>query len=261
MVAMAPSTRSAAARLGSWKPFVRERDVLAWTGISSAQWAALAQAYPRLPRNPGARAARARRRLGAFATRALSSGVWTPEWEGGEPPEEPTVYATAHIGSLLALRYALRSRGVRAVSVIAPYNFDRPDPAAKDALFDRRFPMAHPHVVSSAATHRIRGLLSRGSVIVAADLPARESFAASLLGGSVELDPRPLRLARLAGVPCRPVFLTLPGRRWSVALGEPLPAGERGAREAFARAFDRAASRAPLDLDGLVYWKRMCQSR
>ena len=39
-------------------------------------------------------------------------------------------------------------------------------------------------------------------------------------------------------------------------MGEPLPASERAAHDAFAAAFARAAARAPLDLDGLVYWSR-----
>ncbi len=62
-------------------------------------------------------------------------------------------------------------------------------------MFDRRFPMAFPHVVSSAHTHRLRGLLKRGSLILAADLPAKpsvtESFEARLLGGAVGSRPPP----------------------------------------------------------------------
>jgi lauroyl/myristoyl acyltransferase len=188
--------------------------------------------------------------------RALAGGSWDPEWDGPALPDGPVLYATAHVGSLLALRYLLRARGVAAASVIAPYNFDRPDPAAKDARFDRRFPMKFPHVVSSEAAHRIRSLLQRGSLIVAADLPGRRSFSAPLLGGVVDLDSRPFRLARMAGVPCVPIFLTLPGRRWTVTVGEPLPVSERAAQDGFAAAFARAAARAPLDLDGLVYWTR-----
>jgi hypothetical protein len=253
---MSVEPRALASRVRAWRPVLREREVAAWTGLSSSQWQRLARLYPGLPRNPGLRAARARRRLSAFSMRALATGSWAPQWEGAALTGEPAVYATAHVGSLLALRYVLRARGVRVASVIAPYNFDRPDPAAKDALFDRRYPMEFPHVVSSEATHRIRSLLKRGSLILAADLPGRRAFSAPLLGGTVELDPRPFRLARMAGVACIPIFLTVPGRRWTVTRGARLPEGERAAEDAFARAFARAASRAPADLDGPVYWNR-----
>jgi hypothetical protein len=240
---------------------LRERDVLAWTGLSSERWRELAAVFPELPRDPGPRAARARRRMAELAMRALSRGDWSPAWDGPEPPEGPAVYATAHLGSLLSLRYVLRARGIAAASVLAPYNFDRSDPAAKDALFDRHFPMPYPHVASSARTHRLRSLLGRGGLILAADLPAAESFPAGLLGGEVSLDPRPFRLARLSRVPCVPIFLTLRGRRWTVQAGERLPAGERAALDAFARALAEAASRAPLELDGPVYWKRYVSAR
>lgn len=253
---MALQPRALTARLGAWRPVLRERDVLAWTGLSSEQWRQLAGLFPRLPRDAGLRAARARRRMAQLSNRAFAGGVWEPAWEGPAPAGGPAVYVTAHIGSLLALRYALRARGVSAASVIAPYNFDRPGPQAKDALFDRRFPLAFPHVASSRETHRLRSLLKRGSLILAADLPARESFPARLLGGAVELDPRPFRLARLARVPCVPAFLTLPGRRWTFSLGSPLPPAESAAHDGFALAFAEAAARAPWDLDGPVYWNR-----
>jgi hypothetical protein len=265
-----PQPNSLTARLAAWKPVLRERDVPAWTGLSSAQWRELAIRFPELPQPAGPRAARARRRMADLATRALSSGDWSPRWEGPDPPRGPAVYVTAHLGSLLALRYVLRARGIAVASVIAPYNFDRADPAAKDARFDRRFPIAFPHVASSDGTHRLRGLLKRGSLILAADLPAEveaeasQAFPARLLGGAVRLDPRPFRLARLSRVPCVPIFLTVPGRRWTVAAGRPLPAGrdeEPEAHGAFARAFAHAAARAPWDLDGPVYWKRYVSAR
>ncbi len=257
------------ARLAALKPVLRESEIAAWTGLSSQRWRQLAARFPGLPRMPGLRAARSRRRIGELAGRALAGGAWDPLWEGPEPPRGPAVYVTAHLGSLLALRYTLRARGVAVASVIAPYNFERADPAAKDAVFDRRFPMVFPHVVSSAHTHRLRGLLKRGSLILAADLPAKppdsEAFEARVLGGTADLDPRPFRLARLAGVPCLAVFLTLPRRRWTVTLSRPLPADENGECEAlalarFARALAEAAARAPWDLDGPVYWNRYCGS-
>lgn len=255
-MSLEPRPLASRLRLAAWRPVLRQRDVAAWTGISSPRWRQLAEWHPELPRNPGPRAARARRRLAAYSMRALDGGPWNPLWEGPPLSDRPAVYATAHIGSMLVLRYVLRARGVRAASVLAPYNLDRPDPAAKDARFDRRFPLEFPHVVSSEAAHRIRSLLRRGSLILAADLPGRVSFSRPLLGGVVELDPRPFRLARMAKVPCIPIFLTLPGRRWTVTVGQPLSGSDHAAQDAFAEAFARVASQAPLDLDGPVYWTR-----
>ena len=73
------------------------------------------------------------------------------------------------------------------------------------------------------------------------------------LGGQAFVDPRPFRLARAAGVPCRPAFLTLPRGRWTLTLGPVLPEDEEGAVAGFARALAKAASLSPLDLDGVVY--------
>jgi hypothetical protein len=95
--------------------------------------------------------------------------------------------------------------------------------------------------------------LKRGSLIVAADLPERESRPASILGGRVLLDPRPFRLARAADVRCRAAFLTLPPEGWTLTISPPLPAGDDEGLDAFARVFAAVASRAPLDLDGMVY--------
>jgi hypothetical protein len=244
-------------RLKAWRPFRGDGDVQRWTGISAEAWRQLAAVFPGLPAEPGPAAARARRRLSGFSTRALAGGEWGANWSGAPPSPRPAIYVTAHIGSLLALRYLLRSRGVAAASVIAPYNFDRADAAAKDTLFDRRFPIPFPHVLSSASAQRIRSALRSGSLILAADLPDRATFPARLLGAGVSLDPRPFRLARLTGAPCRAAFVTLPGRRWEVAIGDPLPPDERAARDGFARILEEVAARAPLDIDGLVYWNRM----
>ena len=235
---MALRSGALASRLKTWKPLLRDREVSEWTGLSSEGWRQLAKVFPALPPNPGRSAARARRRLIAFSTRALSSGRWRPLWSGAPLAKTPAIYVTAHIGSLLALRYILRSRGVAAATVIAPYNFDRADPAAKDAVFDRRFPLAFPHVLSSAGPQRLRTALRSGSVILAADLPQGPAFPARLLGAEVLLDPRPFRLARMTGVPCRPIFLTLPGRRWRITIGDALPAEEPAAQVAFARALE-----------------------
>ena len=86
--------RALTARLAAFKPVLRESEIAAWTGLSSERWRQLADRFPDLPRTPGLRAARARRRLGEFAGRALSSGAWDPLWEGPEPPRGPAVAAS-----------------------------------------------------------------------------------------------------------------------------------------------------------------------
>jgi hypothetical protein len=242
-----------ASRLGRWKPVIHERDVVALTAVSSAQWRELAAAFSEMPRDPGASAARARMNLNRFAARALRTGRWAPRLEGDPPSGDPTVYLTAHIGSLQALRYALRARGIPVASVIGPHNEDRPGPARVDEIFDRRHAMDFPHALLSSQPHRLRTALRSGSLILAADLPSGPAFESALLGGRIRIDLRPVRLARSAGVPCRAAFLTVPDRRWVLTLSPALPAEPRAACVEFARVFQQVASCAPLDLDGLVY--------
>lgn len=231
----------------------REDRVAALTGLSRERWRDLARAYPGLPEDPGPLVAKARARLSRLAARALASGRWNLRLEGDPPTPQPCVYVTAHLGSLQALRYALRSRGAPAATVLGPHNLDRTRAAAQDRVFDRSHPEAFPHAFPSSAVHRLRGALKRGSLVAAADLPARGGLRVPLLGGWALVDPRPFRLARAARVPCRPAFATLRGGRWTLTLGPPLPADEAEAGEAFARAFAQVAAGAPLDLDGVVY--------
>ncbi len=152
-----------------------------------------------------------------------------------------------------ALRYALRARGAPAATVLGPHNLDRARAVAQDRVFDRRHPNAFPHAYPSAAVHRLRSALKRGSLVAAADLPPQGGIRRPLLGGWMLVDTRPFRLARAARVDCRPAFATLPGGSWTLTLGPPLPPDERAAAEAFARLVAEVAARAPLDLDGVVY--------
>jgi hypothetical protein len=94
---------------------------------------------------------------------------------------------------------------------------------------------------------------------VAADAPEDEGVRFSCLGGSVRLDRRPFRLARLAGAPCRALFLTAPGGRLTVIIGEQLPREETPALAAFAEALGRVADELPLALDGPTWWNRLRQ--
>ena len=253
---------SLARRLGWPLPIpglgARSRDrIRALTGASRDEWREIAAAFPGLPRDPGPAAARARERLARRCARALSTGRWRVRLDGDPPQKSPAVYVTAHIGSLQALRYVLRSRGVPAANVLGPYNLDRTRAIRDDAVFDRRHALDFPHAFPADKPHRLRSALEKGSLVLAADLPPAGSTRAfaSVLGGSVALDARPIRLARAARVPCRAVFLTLRRNGWTLTLSPPLePAGaEAPALAGLARALERVALHAPLDLDGAVY--------
>ncbi len=223
------------------------------TGLDEAGWRALAGAYPELPENPGPAAARQRAKLVRLASRALATGKWDLRLEGDPPDARPCVYVTAHLGSMQALRYALRARGVPAATVLGPHNLDRSQAIPQDEVFDRRYGLDFPHALPSSATHRLRSALKRGSLVAAGDLPERGGVPARVLGGPALLDPRPFRLARVAGAACRPAFATFPGGRWTLTLGPTLAGDERACAEAYGRVFARVAAAAPLDIDGLVY--------
>jgi lauroyl/myristoyl acyltransferase len=210
-------------------------------------------AFPALPAGAGGRAAVRRLWLARLAARKLASGRWSARLEGAPASLAPTVYVSAHLGSLQALRYTLRARGVRVANALGPHNLDRPEAQRQDRIFDRGHPLDFPHVLPAARVHRLKAMLRTGSLIVAADLPAADGVQVPFLGGRLRLDPRPFRLARIARVACRPAFLTLPRGRWTLTLGDPLPADEDAAIEAYARCLAEAAGRSPLDLDGVVY--------
>jgi hypothetical protein len=243
--------------LSPWLPRLPRRmraaRVLALTGISEERWRELAGVYASLPEDPGLDAARQRARLAHLASRALSSGRWDVLLEGTPPESGSCLYATGHLGSLQTLRYALRARGVPAATVLGRPNLDRARAIAQDRVFDKHHPLDFPHAVPSSAVHRLRSALKRGSLVVAADLPEHGGFTARLLGGPLVVDPRPFRLARAAGVPCRAAFFTLPAGFWTLTLSAQLPREEPAACAAFAEAFDGAAACSPADLDGVVY--------
>lgn len=233
--------------------------IAALTGISAAGWKELRGAYPRLPAAAGPRAAARRVLLARLAARRLRTGRWDARIEGEAPGpgDGPTVFVSAHLGSLQGLRYTLRARGVAVATVLGPHNLQRPEAERQDLLFDAAHPLDFPHVLPASAVHRLRTALRRGSLVLAADLPdGAEGVSVPLLGGRADIDPRPFRLARAAGVPCRPAFLTLPRGRWTLTLGPILPVDEAAAIAAFARRLAAVAAGSPLDLDGPVYLRR-----
>ena len=245
--------RASSSAVSRWTASRKRDRVTALTGIPASDWQRIAQAFPDLPPDPGPRAAANREKLHRLASRALATGRWKTRLDGEAPDPAPAIYVSAHIGALQALRYALRARGILAASVIGRFNLDRTIPARTDPIFDRRFPMEFPHALASTHPHRLRSALKRGSLIVAADMPERESRPAAILGGRVALDLRPFRLGRAARVACRAAFLTLPPEGWTLTISAPLPTGDDAAADAFGRIFAGVAAKAPLDMDGLVY--------
>jgi len=100
----------------------------------------------------------------------------------------------------------------------------------------------------------LRTALRRGSLIVAADQPEGDASAFRCLGGWLPLDRRPFRLARLARVPCRPLFLFAFRGRLAISIGQALEGDPTVALEAFARSLERAAGDCPLLIDGPTWW-------
>lgn len=246
-----PSWRRAAAALTDRVGLVDARRVAEITGLTREQWGVVGRAFPALGRDPGAAAARARLRLRRRVGRALGAPSADATWTG-TPPAEPALLVTAHVGDLRALRYLLRRR-VPAASLIAPW-VDRGEFARDDEDFDRGFPCPFPHVFPSDRPHVLRGALRSGSLIVAADVPAPGAAVAqtAALCGTIRLDTRPFRLARISGVACRSAFLTAPGGVLTVTLGNPLPGNEEEALRRFGSELASVVEAAPFEIDGVT---------
>lgn len=235
---------------------LREKEILAATAISPAQWRDLGRAYPRLGADPGAAAARARRRYGFLVGQALAGDPRRPAFRDAPPGPSPCLYVTAHVGDLRSLRYLMR-REIPIATVVVATDAERADLANADRLFDLGMPRDFPHVLSSRQPHRLRSALRRGSLLVSADLPERDGASFPCLGGQLLLDPRPFRLARLCHVPCRPVFLTAPDNRLTITIGPELPRPEDAALAAFARALEAVCDESPFAIDASTWWNRL----
>ncbi|MGE5275819.1 MAG: hypothetical protein ACM3SU_02385 [Acidobacteriota bacterium] len=234
----------------------RESGISRDTGLSREQWRDLGRAFPALGPDPGPAAARARRRLQFLVGRALATERHGPRFRPAPPPAEPAVYVTAHLGDLRSLRYLLR-RHIPVATVVLTTEEEREAIAREDRAFDARTPRDFPHAFSSRRPHRLRRALSRGSLVFAADLPAVEGAAFPCLGGRISLDPRPIRLAKIAKVPSRPVFLTAPRGRLTITVGGDLPREEDAALQDFAGVLERVAGESPFEIDGPTWWSRL----
>ncbi len=188
--------------------------------------------------------------------RAFSSDRHAPAFRKAPPGQEPCVYATAHIGDLRSLRYLLRLH----IAVATVVNEDREHRAGggqEHRELEERIPRDFPQILPSSSPHALRSALRRGSLIVSADLPEAEGAVFPCLEGTLRLDPRPFRLARLAGVACRPAFLTAPRGRLTITIGPALPAEEAEALSGFGRALENAAQETPFEIDGVTWWNRL----
>jgi hypothetical protein len=229
-------------------------DVENATGLTREHWEALSRRFPGLGPRAGARAARARKILGILTAAAISTPRHAPDWIGPPAGVGPTLWVTAHHGDLRSLRYLLRMRGIPAAHIVDPSHRRRESVARDDEAFDRRYPIEFPHVVFSPGVHRVRSLLSRGSLIAAADRPAGAGVGATVLGGLLPLDPRPFRLARIVAAPCRPIFLTLRGGRLALVSGSDIPCEEpEAAAREFGEVLAAAAADGPGAFDGFTH--------
>jgi len=235
---------------------VGESNIEEETGVSRTGWAELGRVFPSLGADPGPEAARARRRFRFLVGRALESARHAPAFPKGRPDPTPHVYATAHVGDLRGLRYLMR-RHVPLANVVRTTEAERTEIMARDRLVDRAAPHDFPHAIHFRRPHRLRSALRLGSLLAAADMPEEEAVEFPCLGGRLRLDVRPFRLARIAGVPCRAIFLTAPRGRLTVAIGPVLPADERAAVAKFARALERVLDRAPYEIDAPTWWTRL----
>ena len=245
--------------LRRWRP--ADAAVREATGLSESQWREMGGRFPALGKTPGADALRARRMITLAAAIELARRRPRPNRTGPALDPAPTLYLTIHLGNLRLLRYLLRAGGLAAATVVDQTHLGNPQGARVNAWVDRRFPVDFPHTFFSGAPHRLRSALRRGSLIAAVDrIHARPSarpdalVSIPFLGGSLPLDLGVLRLARLAGAPARPLFLTAPRGRLTITAGEPVDARDPAeAARQFALVADAAARESPADFDAYTH--------
>ena len=258
LVRLAP--RAAIRWIARARPEPTSGQIGEWTGLGEGAWSEMARLFPALGPRPGPDAARHRRSFGLLGENALNRGSRRVRWVPERPAPDPTLYLTLHLGDLRLLRYLLRLAGIPAATIVDETQLGNPLVLAENRRIDRRRAHALPHSLFSGEPHRLRSALKAGSLVAAVDrihAPAPGRGAADrivpFLGGRLAIDLSVLRLAGIAAVPARPIFLTIPGERLTVTVGEPLPEdpGEAGAR--FGRLADAVARDSPADFDGYTH--------
>jgi hypothetical protein len=243
-----------------WPPPPRRR-IEPLTGLADAEWRSLAEVFPGLGGDPGGGAARARRTFAFVAWNELSRRRPRPRWDPAPPPGGPELFLTAHIGSLRLLRYFLRGAGIPTGTIVDETHYGSETHARANRWVDGRFSAAgFPHTFSSREPHRLRAALRRGSLLNAIDrihppapgAPDR-SARVPFLGGTLEIELGALRLARLAGVAARPVFISAPRGRITITVGEALSGDVAESARAFGEILARVARESPGDFDGYTH--------
>jgi hypothetical protein len=242
------------------RPDPTPEEIVEWTGLGEGSWNEMAGLFPGLGPRPGPDAARHRRSFGLLGENALSRGSSRVRWLPERPPPDPTLYLTLHLGDIRLLRYLLRLAGIPAATIVDETQLGNPKVLAENRRIDRRRPHALPHSVFSGEPHRLRSALRHGSLLAAVDRihpPAPGKGTADrtfpFLGGLLTVDLSVLRLARLAGVPARPLFVTIPGERLTVTVGEPLPRDREAAGACFGDLADAVARDCPAAFDGYTH--------
>ena len=258
LVRLAP--RAAIRWIARTRPEPTPEQIVEWTGLGEGAWSEMARLFPALGPRPGTDAARHRRSFGLLGENALNRGSRRVRWLPERPPPDPTLYLTLHLGDLRLLRYLLRLAGIPAATIVDETQLGYAPARLENAVIDRRRPHPLPHSLFSGEPHRLRSALKAGSLVAAIDrihAPAPGTGAADrivpFLGGLLTIDLSVLRLARIAGVPARPIFLTIPRERLTVTVGEPLPEDPGEAGTLFGRLADAVASDSPADFDGFTH--------
>ena len=230
------------------------------TGIAEADWRRFGEIFPALGPDPGRQAARARRAFTLVAWHELSRKRPRPRWDPAPPPASPGLFVTAHVGNLRMLRYFLRAARIPTATIVDETHLGRTTYGAMNGWIDARFPAPVPHTFWSGEPHRLRRALATGSLLAAIDRIHRpppgapdRSERVAFLGGTLDVELAAFRLARLAAVPVRPVFVTAPRARLRITVGDPLPPEATEAARSFGALLDRVTRASPGDFDGFTH--------